>query len=278
MSWSNINKAGQNPPQSPYGELTLSPFGYASKLADRSVGGFCPAEHVASHEASGHSLPKSWGSEWPQTKPAHKLGLVWFVKTIKPMKGAFVKVARKSKYVKVIMSHEISAMKMLWRTGVCTDKQLKGHFNISTDRLKKLVNSQYLKMSQGKVILAEKGKKQMKSIGMKYQYKTSFRNVAHDMKLTQRYLETPEQFRSTWKTEAQLRNEAKQSPKYEEFKKRMQELHPQNKVHATPDAAVYDPTVGGLVAIEITTLNYKEVDIQQKVEFANEFLSGYRQY
>lgn len=176
------------------------------------------------------------------------------------------------------MSHENYAFKMLWRTGVCTDKQLQDHFNISSERLKKLMNSGYLKMSQGKVILAERGVKKMKAFGMKFQYKTSFRNIAHDLKLTHKYLETPEQFRASWKTEAQLRSEAKQSSKYEVFKQRMKELHPQGKVHATPDAAVFDSTVGGHVAIEITTLNYKEVDILQKMEFANEFLSGYRQY
>lgn len=186
-------------------------------------------------------------------------------------------MARQSKYVKVIMSHEKRAMEMLWRTGVCTRVQLKEHFAISADRLKKLVNSGYMKDVYGKVVLDDKGVKHMKKLGMEHRYRTSLKNAGHDMKLTKQYLAIPEQYRESWKTEAQLRYEAMKSPNYEAFKQRMEALHPNGKMQATPDAAVYSPSVGGYVAIEITTQNYKDIDIEQKMEFANEFLSGYYQ-
>lgn len=182
-------------------------------------------------------------------------------------------------HVRTIMSHENNAMQMLWKTGVCTKQQLEEHFNIKGPRLKKLCHSKYLKETRGKVWLNDKGIKHLEQkIGMEFRYKTSTRNTEHDLRLTEKYLELPKELQKSWKTESELRHMAIKNPNYEDFRMRMEELHPNGKYHATPDAAVYSEKHGGYVAIEITTTNYKDVDIQQKMEFSNTFLSGYQQY
>ncbi|PFR99815.1 hypothetical protein COK60_30240, partial [Bacillus thuringiensis] len=61
------------------------------------------------------------------------------------------------------------------------------------------------------------------------------------------------------------------------FKKRIVKSHPQGKFQPTPDGAIYSEAHSGYIAIEVTTRNYKEIDIQQKQEFAKTFLSGYEQ-
>jgi len=178
------------------------------------------------------------------------------------------------------MNHENEAMQMLYKTGVCTTKQLEEYFNIKAPRLKKLCHSEYLKQSRGKVWLNKKGINHLKKLGMEYRYKTSIRNVDHDLRLAEKYLSFDKETRKTWKTETQLRHEAKQHPAYKKFRDRIQNLYTnggQSKIHATPDAAVYSQEHGGYIAIEITTRNYKDIDILQKIEFSRVFLSGYTQ-
>lgn len=189
-------------------------------------------------------------------------------------------IAAPRRHIRKIMSHENEAMTMLYRTGVCTTNQLEDHFNIKAPRLKKLCHSKYLKQTRGKIWLDKKGIQHLEKLGIEHRYKTSTRNTEHDLKLTEKYLSLDKETQKTWKTETQLRHEARQHPGYEQFKNRIQSLSKnsgQDKIHATPDAAIYSHEHGGYIAIEITTRNYKYTDIQQKIEFANKFLFGYIQ-
>lgn len=192
-------------------------------------------------------------------------------------------MAAPRKHIRKIMSHENEAMTMLWKTGVCTKDQIEEHFNIKSPRLKKLCHSKYLKEHRGKIWLNEKGIKHLEKLGMEHRYKTSTRNVGHDLRLTEKYLSLNKEMQRTWKTESQLRHEAKQSNKYAAFQERIEALsrnlthRDSTKIHATPDAAVYSKQDNGYIAIEITTRNYKYIDIQQKIEFSNTFLAGYTQ-
>lgn len=186
-------------------------------------------------------------------------------------------MAAPRKHVKILKTKENECIEMLWKTGVATKEQLTEHYNIKGERLKKLCHSGYLEERMGKVTLGEEGIKKLEKQGMQYQYKTSVRNAGHDIRLTEKYLSLPKNIQKTWKTERQLYIEAQNDPRFALFKERIVESHPQGKFQATPDSAVYSEVHGGYIAVEVTTRNYKEIDIQQKQAFANTFLSGYEQ-
>jgi len=188
-----------------------------------------------------------------------------------------IPMAAPRKHIRILKTKEIEGMDMLWKTGTATKEQMEREYNIKGDRLKKLCHSEYLEERMGKVILGEEGIKKLEKQGMQYQYKTSVRNAGHDIRLTEKYLSLPKDIQKTWKTERQLYIEAQNDPRFALFKERIVESHPQGKFQATPDSAVYSEAHGGHIAIEVTTRNYKDIDIQQKQAFANTFLSGYEQ-
>ncbi|MFF1995386.1 hypothetical protein ACFVWC_30140 [Bacillus mycoides] len=186
-------------------------------------------------------------------------------------------MAAPRKHIRILKTKEIEGMDMLWKTGTATREQMEREYSIKGDRLKKLCHSGYLEERTGKIVLGEKGIKKFKKEGKEYQYKTGINNAKHDIRLSEKYISLPKETRETWKTEKQLHSEAQKDPRYNDFKKRIVESHPQGKFQPTPDGAVYSEAHSGYIAIEVTTRNYKEIDIQQKQEFAKTFLSGYEQ-
>ncbi|PFU77880.1 hypothetical protein COK91_29045 [Bacillus cereus] len=186
-------------------------------------------------------------------------------------------MAAPRKHIRILKTKEIEGMDMLWKTGTATREQMEREYNIKGDRLKKLCHSGYLEERTGKIVLGEKGIEKFRKEGKEYQYKTGINNAKHDIRLSEKYISLPKEIRETWKTEKQLHSEAQKDPRYDDFKKRIVESHPQGKFQPTPDGAVYSKVHGGYIAIEVTTRNYKENDIEQKQEFAKIFLSGYEQ-
>lgn len=177
----------------------------------------------------------------------------------------------KFNFVRTIKGKEEECMRGLWRTGVMTREQLEKHFEIKGQRLTNLENSKYLTVNEEKVQLGEKGEQLMKSQGLEFQYVSSFKTFQHDYRLSQVYLDLDKDIRETWVTEKELHHIAEQSPKWSEFKARMEDMHSKDRCQATPDAAIQDRE-GKWIGIDIVTNNYKDEDIEQKEAFCNEFL------
>jgi len=99
----------------------------------------------------------------------------------------------------------------------------------------------------------------------------------HDNQLANVYLNYSREEREGWMTESELREYASQQPGYDDFKSRMEEMHSQGKVQATPDAAIKTKD-GRLIAVEIVTKFYSAEEIIQKDEFSTEFLDDIDYY
>jgi hypothetical protein len=181
------------------------------------------------------------------------------------------------RYVKKLRPSERDSLKAAWRIGVLTKDQLKEHFNINETRLKQMENTRFFKVYEEKVYIDRKGIKECEKMGMKHRYSSNFKNFAHDHKLSKVYLSLKTETRERWITEKGLHDIASKTSNYEAFKVRMIEMHDKGKFQATPDAA-FRTEKGEIIAIEITTNNYSDQDIEQKVEFAREFLAGIEVY
>lgn len=177
-----------------------------------------------------------------------------------------------------VKTPEQNAMKMLWRTGVATKRQLEEHFNLKGQRLANFEYSGFLKFNNDLVVLSDRGIRYCEeNLSLQYRYYTAGTKYTHDIKQTEAYLRLPESIRETWKTEGQLRAEAESSPLYEDFKERI-EMTYGGRYKPTPDAAVYSAKDGGYVAFECVTDNYTHKDVQMKHEYARTFLNGIYTY
>jgi hypothetical protein len=180
------------------------------------------------------------------------------------------------RYVSKLRPSETNSLKGLWRVGVFTKEQMKEHFKISDVRLKQMENTRFIKIYEEKIYIDKKGIKECEKLGMAHRYSSNFKNFEHDHKLSRVYLSFSDNGRENWITEKELQEVASGRPEYNDFKNRMIEAHDKGKFQATPDAAYL--TERGVIAIEITTNNYSNQDIEQKVEFSREFLDGIHVY
>lgn len=128
---------------------------------------------------------------------------------------------RKSKYVKKITGREEKLFTQLSNTGICDVDQAKKYCNLNRERITKLENSGYILVDKvfiksGNFIeivrLGQKGRKYSENIlANEYFYKTSLKQVNHDIKLTEVYY-TLENVKE-WKNETQIKEENKEITK-----------------------------------------------------------------
>lgn len=185
---------------------------------------------------------------------------------------------KKPKKIVHVKTTEQNAMKMLWRTGVATKRQLEEHFQLKGQRLLNFEYSDFIKINNDIVVLSDRGIRYCEeNLNMQYRYYSAGTKYTHDLKQTQAYLQLPEHIRETWKTEAELRAKIENSPYYDEFKERIESTYG-GRYKPTPDAAIYSERDGGYVAFECVTDNYTHKDVQMKREFAHTFLKGIYTY
>lgn len=186
--------------------------------------------------------------------------------------------SKKPKKIVHVKTTEQNALKMLWRTGVATKRQLEEHFQLKGQRLSNFEYSDFIKINNDIVVLSNRGVQYCEeNLNLKYRYYTAGTKYTHDLKQTEAYLRLPEHIRETWKTEAELRAEAESSPLYDEFKEQIESAY-RGRFKPTPDAAIYSEKAGGYVAFECVTDNYTHKDIKMKQEFAQTFLKGIYTY
>jgi len=127
---------------------------------------------------------------------------------------------RKSTVVKTMTHRDISLLKQLSNTGLCSIEQAKSHCNLNRDRLVKLEKSGYIKIEKtnpvgGKLIevvrMDNKGRAYCENnIGSQYFYKSNINQVTHDMKLTEAYYQVMKEHpNAVWKNETQVAYENK---------------------------------------------------------------------
>lgn len=127
---------------------------------------------------------------------------------------------RKSTKIKTMTNRDISLVKQLSNTGLCTIEQAKTHCDLNRDRLIKLEKSGYIKIEKtnpvgGEIIeivrIDKKGKLYCENnVGTKYFYKSSLNQVTHDLKLTEAYYQVMKEYPgATWKNETQVHYENK---------------------------------------------------------------------
>lgn len=127
---------------------------------------------------------------------------------------------RKATVIKIITYRDISLLKQLSNTGLCSTEQAKTHCKLTRDRLVKLEKSGYIKLEKtspvgGKLIevarMDTKGRKFCQNnIGSQYFYKSSINQITHDMKLTEAYYQVMNEHpNAVWKNETQIAYENK---------------------------------------------------------------------
>lgn len=169
---------------------------------------------------------------------------------------------RKSTKVKVMTNRDMTLLKQLSNTGLCTIEQAKAHCDLNRDRLTKLEKSGYIKLQKtnptgGQFIevvrLDGKGKSYCENnLGTRYFYKSNLNQVTHDLKLTEAYYQvTKEHPRALWKNETQVTIENKD---------------------ILPDGDCVDAVVeieGGSFAIEVIGHKYTQQTIDNKIANGN---------
>ena len=195
-----------------------------------------------------------------------------------PSKSNYRSKKQGPKKIVHVKTTEQNAMKMLWRTGVATKRQLEEHFALKGQRLSNFEYSGFFKFNNDLVVLSDRGIRYCEeNLQMKHRYYTAGTKYTHDIKQTEAYLRLPERIRETWKTEGELRSLAENSPIYDKFKDHIENTYG-GRFKPTPDAAVYSERDGGYVAFECVTDNYTHKDVQMKHEFARTFLKGIYTY
>lgn len=128
---------------------------------------------------------------------------------------------RKSTKVKVMTNRDMSLLKQLSNTGLCTTEQAKSHCGLNRDRLVKLEKSGYIKLEKTNPVgggmievarLDNKGKAYCENnLGSEYFYKSNLNQVTHDLKLTEAYYQVMKQHPGArWKNETQVAYENKE--------------------------------------------------------------------
>lgn len=171
---------------------------------------------------------------------------------------------RKSDKIKRITKRQGETMKALARTGVMTSESAKKYFGLSCYNAKKMERNGYIKIEN--IYIPKEGVKEVFKLNQKGKtwlkneqsidalYRTNNKQIKHDLKLNQFYCQLKEEQRSSWLNENQIiRNWDKLAGS---------NMHRQGTVDAM---VVID---GIRVAIEVTTNNYGEEEIQVKEEVA----------
>ncbi|MCC5911844.1 MAG: hypothetical protein JJT76_15600 [Clostridiaceae bacterium] len=174
---------------------------------------------------------------------------------------------RKSKYVKVITNREEKLFKQLARTGLSDRVQAKLFCNLNTERLKKLENSGYIKLSNHAVKgenteiiqLANKGKAYCtENLNINSFAAAQTNHLTHDLRLSATYYALPEKQQETWKHEREIIKE-------------IYEKHPDMKGKLTTciDAKITVESVD--MAIEVIGDSYGKTELDLKQEIALEY-------
>lgn len=173
---------------------------------------------------------------------------------------------RSSKYVKKITHREEKLFKQLSRTGLTDRTQAKIYCNLNPERLQKLENSGYIKLSNHGVggqntqiiMLDSKGKSYCReNFGTNSFAAAQTNHLTHDLRLSNTYYSLPPEVQETWQHEREIIQE-------------IYENHPEVKgeLKTCIDAKV---TVNGeSIAIEVVGESYGQAEIEMKQEIAHE--------
>lgn len=173
----------------------------------------------------------------------------------------------------IIKPTEQEAFKALWRCGVATKEQLDQHFGLRGRRLTQCDQSGLVTLHHDTVRLGDAGVEHCKrEFGLVYRYRSTTRQLDHDLKLMTGYLKLPQDVRDTWKTESQLYAEYKDDPRMATLQAEI--VNAGGTFSAVPDAAIMSPRDNGYVAYEAITKNYSSQSLAQKRRFAELFLCG----
>lgn len=157
--------------------------------------------------------------------------------------------------IKVITSRDKELFKQLARTAVTTREQAQIYLNYDKDnkRLSNLVKDGYIKQEIAKIKsnyeivyrLNNRGKNYLRDNIAEVDKLYKFASAEHDYRLTELYYKEFWDYRDTWRTE-------------QDYK--------QDYQRGTPDATI---KIGGItMIIEIITQNYTNEEIRAKEEFA----------
>ncbi|MBD7916474.1 hypothetical protein H9660_15120 [Clostridium sp. Sa3CUN1] len=165
---------------------------------------------------------------------------------------------RKSEKIKRVTKSDGETMKSIAHTGVITRANAKEYFNLNDKRIELLKKNSYLiehtnntkKGLQTYYTLGKAGVDFIKrQTDIDYLYRGNKNQLDHDIKLSQAYCQITHEQRQGWINENQIIH-------------KWDKLAP-NTNHVTGvDAIVV--TNDGIVAIEVITRNYGEVEIQEK--------------
>ena len=174
---------------------------------------------------------------------------------------------RKSSKIKVITHRDEKLFKQLARTGLTDRASAKGFCNLNPERLEKLQNSGYIKLSNHGVNgrnttiiqLDTKGKAYCRDVLNFDSFAAAQTNhLVHDLKLSIAYYSLPSEIQETWQHERDIIKEIYKN-------------HPDMKGNLTTciDARV---TVDGVnIAIEVIGYSYTQSIIELKQEIATKY-------
>lgn len=175
---------------------------------------------------------------------------------------------RPSKYIKKITHREEKLFKQLSRTGLTDRTQAKIFCNLNPQRLKKLENSGYIKLSNhgvnGKntqiITLGSKGKTYCRENFAIGSFAAAQKNhLTHDLRLSITYYSLPQEVQETWKHERAIIQEIYNN-------------HPEveGTLKTCIDAKVI--VCGEGIAIEVIGDSYGRAEIELKKEIAHELV------
>jgi hypothetical protein len=165
----------------------------------------------------------------------------------------------------MITKEAAEVMKCCANTGLVTKQNANKLLGLSLEKLKDLVRCGFLQekniIVKGKSVkifrltsTAVKWLKAYTSIGNLY--RSNPKQILHDIKLSQVYCELPEQLRSTWMSDEQIKATFSDII-----------VNDRTKHFSTVDALITNEK-GKLIAIEVLTENYKKHEIEEKHEMA----------
>lgn len=166
--------------------------------------------------------------------------------------------------IKVITGRDRDLIQQLSKTGICNSRQAKEYCGISSERLKKLEKSGYIKTSshivrgQNNLIiqLDKMGKEYCRQeFGVTRLCIAQTNHLAHDVKLTEIYCKLDPEIQDTWRHESDLIKEY-----YDKFPEQ------EGKLTTCIDATI--EINGQLIAIESIGNSYTSAIIENKQEIA----------
>ncbi|MDU2374299.1 MAG: hypothetical protein E7D52_07085 [Peptoniphilus harei] len=170
---------------------------------------------------------------------------------------------RKSEQIKRITRSDGETLKSIAHTGLITRSNAKEYFNLNEKRIELLKKNNYLiehtsNTKQGLqtyYTLGSAGANFIKSkTDIDYLYRGNKNQIDHDIKLNQAYCQITHEQRQGWINENQIIH-------------KWGTLSPDTKHVTGVDAIVTTPD--GIVAIEVITRNYGEIELQEKQDAAN---------